>query len=155
MDGVKPVLEDVSFPKHKASAPHWVHLSQSNHSAREQASPSRFIALESTQLPTQPRYVHWLCYSYPTTKDQEPRACHALSLAPSLHQAALSHCLGPHPAGWRHWHPAPSCNTLRKGMLCRVMKQTASVHHCLEPGVAGFGGGTASCCWSPACAKQG
>lgn len=147
-------------PKHKANTSHctWVHLSQRDHSAREQASPFCFIALESTSR--QRSHAATLCtsvfYSHPLTKEQEPRACHTPSLDPSLHQAALSQFLRPHPARWCHWDPASSCNTLRKGMLCRVMEQTAPlpVHHCLEAGVTGFGVGTASCCWSPACAKQ-
>lgn len=109
-------------PEHKAapSCCAWVHLFRRDRSAGEQASPSRFIALESTHSP---RYVHRY---FTMTQHQGPRACHTPSPVPSLvRQAASSHCFGHHHAGWHCWCPAPSSKALGKVMLCGKLKQAA------------------------------
>lgn len=88
--GVKPLFEDISFPEHKAALScAWVHLFRRDHSAGKQASPSRFIALESTHSPTRPRYVH--CY-FTMTQQQSTRTLeHAALPAQSLPSSARLH----------------------------------------------------------------
>lgn len=115
-------------PKHKAtpSCCAWVHLFRRDHSAGEQASPSRFIALKSTHSPTRPRYVHHYFTMTQQQSTRHPRACRTPSPVPSLLcQAAPSHRFRHYHVGWHCWCPAPSSKALGNVMLCGKTKQGA------------------------------